>query len=502
MKLRLPHSFYNIVSYAGAAIAMIATFMFIFLYALSSITHGGTAYEGIVIFLIIPVFIIGGLILIPVGMIIKARSDKKAGLISTREFPILDLNLPQHRNAAFIFSAGTIIFLFLSAMGSYQGYHFTESVKFCGTTCHTIMIPEYTAYQNSPHARVSCAECHVGAGANWYVKSKLSGLHQVYATIAKTYPRPIPTPVKNLRPARETCEECHWPQKTYGKQQRKEIHYLPDEDNTRWEIDMLMNTGGGNPALGQKSGIHWHINPDIKIEYVATDEKRLQIPQVIMKNAATGDSVIFENQEEPLAESDQENVQHRVMDCIDCHNRPSHIYRDPSQFINIAMASGSIPKVFPLVKQVAIEACMQEYQTTEQAKQGIAEYIRKFYSENYPELIKDNSDSLKQTILGIQNAFSKNIFPEMKVHWADYPNHIGHMTSQGCFRCHDGKHVSKSGEVITNSCDACHTIVAQGPASDLQFAGSQKTLPFQHPVDIGEEWHETGCYECHSEPPI
>ncbi|NIA31133.1 MAG: cytochrome C [Actinobacteria bacterium] len=502
MKIRLPHSFYNIVSYAGAAIAIIATFMFIFLYALSSFTHGGTAYEGIVIFLVIPVFIIGGLVLIPVGMIIKYRTDKKAGLAFTKEFPILDLNIPQHRNAALIFSAGTILFLFLSAMGSYQGYHFTESVQFCGTTCHDIMIPEYTAYQNSPHARVSCAECHVGAGANWYVKSKLSGLHQVYATIAKTYPRPIPTPVKNLRPARETCEECHWPQKTYGKQQRQEIHYLPNKDNTRWVIDILMNTGGGNPALGQKSGIHWHINPDIQIEYITTDEKRMQIPQVTMIKISSGDSVVFENKEEPLAESIHKNVQHRIMDCIDCHNRPSHIYRDPSQFINIAMASGSVSTVFPLIKQVAVEACMKEYETTEEAGKGIADYVQNFYSKNYPDLAKENADSLQQTILGIQAAFSKNIFPEMKVQWTDYPDHIGHMTSRGCFRCHDGKHVSQSGKIITNKCDACHSIVAQGPANDMQYASSQNSLPFKHPVDIGGEWQDTGCYECHSEPPI
>ena len=104
------------------------------------------------------------------------------------------------------------------AFVGYNAFLFTESVTFCGRICHTVMEPEYTAYLNSPHARVRCVDCHVGAGAEWYVKSKLSGVHQVYAVTFHTYETPIPTPVKNLRPARETCEECHWPQKFFGAQ--------------------------------------------------------------------------------------------------------------------------------------------------------------------------------------------------------------------------------------------------------------------------------------------
>ena len=166
MKLRLPNSYYNPISYAGTAIASIATFMFVFLYVLSSISSFQKAYAGIVIFIVIPIFIIFGLVLIPVGMIRKIRLQKKLGVIPPTVYPVLDLNNPQHRTALILFAIGTIIFLFLSALGSYEAYHFTESVKFCGELCHKVMEPEYTAYHSSPHARVTCAECHVGEGAN------------------------------------------------------------------------------------------------------------------------------------------------------------------------------------------------------------------------------------------------------------------------------------------------------------------------------------------------
>ncbi len=502
MKLRLPSSFYNLISYSGAAIALIASFMFVFLYVLSSISTIEKAYVGIVIFIVVPAFIILGLLLIPIGMIRQTILRKRKGELPSYTFPILDLNSPQHRNATIIFAIGTLIFLFLSALGSYEAYHFTESVTFCGTLCHQVMQPEYTAYRNSPHARVTCAECHVGAGANWYVKSKLSGTYQVYATLTNVYPRPIPTPIKNLRPARETCEECHWPQKVYGKQQRLEIHYLPDENNTRWEIDMLMNTGGGNPSLGQSSGIHWHINPEIQIEYVATDAKRLLIPRVIMTNRNTKEKIVYNSTETTVAEAEVAKQPVRVMDCIDCHNRPSHMYREPLEFINMALASGAIDSTLPFIKRIAVQACTQEYTTTAIAMDSIAEQLRSYYSTEHPEVAKSKAEAIEKSIVGIQQSFSQNIFPEMKVRWENYVDHIGHMTSPGCFRCHDDKHVSESGKTIRRDCNLCHTISAQGTDLDKEFAASNVSLEFKHPEDIGDVWREGSCSECHATAPF
>jgi nitrate/TMAO reductase-like tetraheme cytochrome c subunit len=502
MKLRLPSTFYNLISYAGAAIAAIASFMFVFLYVLSSLSTIEKAYEGIVIFILIPIFIVAGLLLIPIGMIRQGLLKKKRGEQYKYFFPVLDLNLPQHRNATIIFSIGTLIFLFLSALGSYESYHFTESVTFCGTTCHNVMKPEYTAYQTSPHARVTCAECHVGAGANWYVKSKLSGTYQVYATLTNVYPRPIPTPIKNLRPARETCEECHWPQKVYGKQQRLEIHYLPDEQNSRWEIDMLMNTGGGNPATGQSSGIHWHINPEIQIEYVATDEKRLNIPRVIMFNKKTNEKVVYNSTDAPISESDLAGHETRTMDCIDCHNRPSHIYRDPLDFINMAIAAGEIDSSLPYIKKVAVEASMQQYATTSNAYDSIAIQVRAHYADNFPEIADSHAQAVEKSIGGIQKAFSQNIFPEMKVRWENYADHIGHLNSPGCFRCHDDRHVSETGRAISRDCNLCHSITSQGTREAMEFTTSEKSLEFKHPEDIGDAWKEGSCVDCHATPPL
>jgi nitrate/TMAO reductase-like tetraheme cytochrome c subunit len=501
MKIRLPQSVYNPTSYAGAAIALIAVFMFVFLYVLASISSIDHAYTGIVIFIVIPVFIILGLLLIPIGMVRTIRRQKRTGKLPAEKFPILDLNQSRHRNATVLFAIGTTVFLFLSALGSYEAYHFTESVEFCGKVCHEVMHPEYIAYNKSPHAKVTCAECHVGEGANWYVKSKLSGLYQVYSAITHSYSKPIETPVRNLRPARETCEQCHWPQKTYGKQQRRAIYILPDEQNTKWEIDLLMNTGGGNPAFGNDSGIHWHINQDIEIEYITTDEKRSIIPQIILRDKITGKETIFHDEYEPFDADNAEFSERRVMDCIDCHNRPAHVYDDPSRFINVAIAAEAIPASLPFIKKAAVEACIQEYESTEEAMKGIRDYLTTFYEEEFAEKSLLSRD-LEKAILGVQHAFSENIFPDMKVSWEHYPDNIGHMTSSGCFRCHDGKHTSEDGATISNECESCHMIMAQGPADSLVFASSMDGLPYRHPVDIDEAWMETGCYECHSTPPL
>lgn len=498
MKLRLPRSTQNWISLIGATIAVISLFMIIFLFSITVILGEQATYLGLVIYILLPSVMVVGLILIPIGMYLKARKDHKAVRKSERDWPIVNLNNSRHRNGFFIFSIGTMVFLFLSAIGSYEAFHFTESNRFCGTLCHKIMHPEYIAYQNSPHAQVLCASCHVGPGANWYVKSKLSGLYQVYAALANVYPTPIPTPIKNLRPAREVCEQCHWPEKFYAYKLRLETHYLPDENNSRWDIRLIMKIGSEHPAYGLKEGIHWHINPTVKVEYSPSDKTRETIPWVRLTNLETGETKIFRDEENPLEPGQLDSLEVRTMDCIDCHNRPSHMYRPPSLFINSAITANSIPTELPEIKSVALELCGEDYETSEEAALKIEEGIQTFYKENYPEIFQNKKDAINKAVIGLQKEYAANIFPGMKVKWSEYPNHIGHLEFNGCFRCHNGSHKTENGEVIRKDCDLCHVINAQGSPGNMEIAMVGKSLEFKHPEDIDSAWKEGLCTDCHT----
>ncbi|MFC2084583.1 NapC/NirT family cytochrome c [Bacteroidota bacterium] len=495
MKLKLPHSSQNWISLIGATIALISLFMIVFLFVIASVTGQGRSYLGLIVYIILPAFLVMGLILIPIGMFVKIQYDKKRKFVIKSDWPQINLNNVRHRNAFFIFSIGTTIFLFLSAFGSYEAFHFTESVEFCGTICHTVMNPEYTAYKNSPHARVACVACHVGTGADWYVRSKLSGLYQAYAVTADVYPKPIPTPITNLRPARETCEQCHWPQKFYANKLRLEKHFLPDEDNTEWDIYLNMRIGASHSALGLQEGIHWHINPDVIVEYIASDDQRENIPWVKFTNVKNGVITVYEDQDEKLDANQLDTMEVRLMDCMDCHNRPSHSYKPPAFFVNNAMTAGTIPKELPEIKSLAMEICAEEFETTENALSYIRNITTEYYEENYPEFDKK---LVEKAIKGLQQEFTKNIFPEMKVKWDVYPNHIGHVEFNGCFRCHNDNHGSESGKVISKDCNSCHYILAQGLPDSLEVAGINERLEFKHPTDIDEEWKESLCIDCHT----
>ena len=495
MKLKLPYSSQNWISLIGVTIAFISLFMIIFLFSITAFSEEGRSYLGLVVYIILPVFLIIGLLVIPLGMYLKVMSEKRGKIISRSDWPQINLNDIRHRNAFFIFSIGTIIFLFASAIGSYEAFHFTESNEFCGTICHTVMRPEFAAYQGSPHARVKCVECHVGEGADWYVRSKLSGMYQLYAVTLGEYPKPIPTPITNLRPARETCEKCHWPEKFYAYKLRREVHYLPDEENTEWNIHLTMKIGASHSALGLQEGIHWHINPDVKIEYVSTDKRRETIPWVRYVNLQSGDSIIFQDQEEPLEEGQLDTLEIRKMDCMDCHNRPSHNYKPPAFFVNNAMIAGNVPKNLPEIKSLAMEICGDEYESTQEAMDAIKNRVEEFYADNYPEIDKSLVD---KAVKGLQAEFAKNIFPEMKVRWDAYPNHIGHVEFKGCFRCHNDNHMSEEGRLITKDCNSCHVITAQGTPGSMEMAVNEKPLEFKHPTDIEEAWMEMLCVDCHT----
>lgn len=497
MKLQFPRSTHNWITLIGATIALIAFSMTVFLLTISLFLEHGHAYLGLVTYILLPAVMVVGLLLIPIGMFIQMRRDRRTPGELRPPWPRVDLNDPRHRNAFFIFSIGTVILLFGSAVGSYEAFHFTESVTFCGTICHTVMKPEFTAYQHSPHARVACVECHVGSGASWYVRSKLSGAYQVYATLADIHPRPIPTPVTNLRPARETCEQCHWPQKFYARKFRLETHYLADDENTQWNIGLIMKIGAERSSDGLKEGIHWHINPDTRVEYIASDSTRTKLPWVRYTNLKTGEQVVYQDEEEPLSSAQIEKGVVRTMDCIDCHNRPSHDYKTPAKFVETAISRGEIPIELPGLKELLTEMCDQKFPSTDSAMQAIDSTIRGYYRDEYPQLYRDKPELVARAVAGMQQAYAENIFPEMGVRWDAYPNHIGHLDYDGCFRCHNDTHVGPAGERISKNCNLCHLIVSQGTPGEMEFAVTGDSLAFRHP-DGDDDWKDGLCTDCHT----
>ena len=495
--MRLPRLAYNLLSAAGAAIALIVAITLLVLLVVSLLTGTTNPYLGIVLYMVLPVVLVFGLVLIPFGMYGRWRRERRLGLEEVAQWPRVDFNLPSHRNAAFIFLVGTIGFLVISAVGSYQAYHYTESNVFCGQACHRVMHPEFTAYQNSSHARVKCVDCHIGSGAGWYAKSKLSGVYQVYATLGNRYPRPIPTPIANLRPAQETCEQCHWPQRFFGAQQRQFNHYMYDEPSLHWPINMLIKTGGGDPKTGQTSGIHWHMNIGVRIEYVARDRRRQDIPWVRVTDRVTGRVTLYENAEKPLSPEELRNAEPRAMDCMDCHNRPSHNFHSPDHQIDLALLTRRIDRRLPYAKRVAVEAMARDFDSGEAAMQEIANFMTLFYREKHADLYATRRAAIDAAIVATQEAYGRSTFPVMKVKWSGYPDDIGHFIYPGCMRCHDAKHRSSEGFTLTRECNACHAILSQGSGERAQVATTQAGLEFEHPTDIGDAWRQVGCFDCH-----
>ncbi|MCX6252027.1 MAG: NapC/NirT family cytochrome c [Bacteroidetes bacterium] len=491
--MKIPKTIYNWLSVIGFILVINSILLILVLFLFSVFTPHTNIYNGVFTYIILPVILVIGLLLIPIGMMVKRRK-RKTGM---QRWPVLDLNVPHSRQWLVMISIFTFLFLIISAMGSYEAFNYTESVEFCGKLCHKVMAPEYITYQNSPHARVRCVECHVGEGASWYVKSKLSGMYQVYSVLFHKYPQPIPTPIKNLRPARETCERCHWPQKFYPRSLRTQRGYLTDSLNTEWNVSMLMKTGPTYSSMGLTEGIHWHINPNMKIEYMTSARDRESIPWVRYTNLKTGEVQIFQDTENMLSEKAKDTLEVRTMDCMDCHNRPSHSYKSAPVYIDNAMVRGSIPKELPFIKKVAMNVLKGPWSTSDSAMMYIHDSVTHFYKMNYPDIYRNSHDLIDQAIKGIEEEFSKNVFPEMKATSDKYLNHIGHLESDGCFRCHSDRHKSEKGKVISKNCNMCHTIIAQGTTKEMKYGSLGDVMGFIHPVDVKDKWQTNFCSECH-----
>mgnify|MGYP000218169526 CR=1 FL=1 len=479
------NQFNNWISACGAVLALSALFAFCLLFVLDTFAASHSPYLGILTYMVAPFFLISGLIFMLIGWIVDRKYlSKLEGESSFLTFS-LNFNNPRERRKLVLFVAATTGFLFLSALGSYQTYHFTESVEFCGEICHTIMEPEYNTYKNSPHARVSCVECHIGSGATWYVKAKIDGLYQVYATIANKVPRPVETPIKNLRPAQDTCEKCHWPQVFTGNLDRMYQQYLSDEENSPFAVRLILKVGGGDPRLGQVDGIHWHTDPRNKVEYVALDEDRQDIPWVRLTREGQGQSVFLRDGVDSLEELGE--VEIRTMDCIDCHNRPAHILNSPNDAVDEAFALKRLDRSFAYLKYNAVTLLEAGYESTEEAHEAIRTGLEEEYA---------GQDGLDDVIGEVQRIYDENFYPQMNADWSHYPQNISHKNWPGCFRCHGGEHYNaEDGSPLqANGCNSCHTILAQGTGDQL-LELAPAGLEFEHP-----DGDVSGllCSDCHT----
>jgi hypothetical protein len=454
----------NWITLLGATLTTVSGLLIVAFLILGFLEMTASPYIGIMAFLVLPAVFVFGLLLIPGGVYWERHSGRRRGEVETAEarpFPMIDFNKPRVRHLGAAVSILTVVNLLLISIVSYEAVVYMETVQFCGQVCHTVMQPEYTTYTGSPHARVECVDCHIGAGAPWFVRSKLSGVGQVFAVTFNTYDRPIPVPVTNLRPSRETCEECHWPQKFTGDRIRVIEKFSADEKNTPLRTVLLMHIGGG-PDL---RGIHgWHMDPRREIHYYPADRQRQTIPWVQVRQP---DGELVEYQTAAQGDRQPAPDQLRLMDCIDCHNRPTHIFEDPDQGMDNAMANGRINRDIPFIKKTGVEAL----QATELKKAGggdrtaqIEKQIRDFYEKNQPEVYRSRRADIEKAIREVQAIYHRNVFPRMNVDWNTYPSNLGHERFPGCFRCHDSEHDTKGGQSIEQDCDKCHTILAQDEA--------------------------------------
>jgi hypothetical protein len=448
----------NWTSLVGVVIVTTATVFWFFLLPTTMRADASNPYFGILVYLVLPVVFMGGLILIPIGILWRRHRARASGKLP-HSFPPLNFRNAELRRLVTFIGVTTFANVIIAGQLTYSAINYMETVSFCGQTCHTAMQPEFTAHQNPPHSNVECVKCHVGPGAGGFVQSKLSGVHRVFAVAFNSYRRPISTPVHNLPPARETCETCHWPQAYGGDRLRVIPKYAGDETNTATKTVLVMHIGGGNGM----QGIHGaHMGPGVRIRYAHADEKRQTIPWVEHRDAA-GKVIVY-------TASDAKggmpgNLPIREMDCMDCHNRPSHAYEMPEPAVDRAMAAGGISASLPFAKKTSVAILRAAYATRADAEARIPAAFTSFYRETFPAIWGTKQAAVEHSARTLVAIFQRNIFPEMKVTWGAYPNNIGHTDFPGCFRCHDDNHAAATGAKITQDCGACHNMLAMEEAA-------------------------------------
>jgi len=443
------------LSLVGVALVTTAGISWLFVLPQRIRGHVGNPYVGIIVFLILPIIFFAGLALIPIGVYLSRRSIRQGLAEAT-----FDRKTALQRLVWFI-GLTTVLNVFIGTQVTYRAVGYMETPQFCGATCHA-MSPELAAYRNSTHYRVECVECHVAPGATGWIKSKAAGVRQLLETMLNTYPKPIASALESNRlvPARETCGNCHWSQKSAGASLRIINNYADDEANTRTQTVLLMLVGGGS----KNGGIHGaHFGPGVHIRFATADAARQTIPWVEYRNAANGDVEIFISSDS--GRDFARGFPKYEMQCVDCHNRPTHTFELPERAMDKALALGEIAVSLPFIKRNGVQLLKANYNTSKEASEKIPGDLSSFYRQNYPDLYAKRLYDINQASQAVLAIYNSNVFPALKVTWGTYPNNLGHTDFPGCFRCHDGSHTTTAGKAITQDCNSCHEPLAVGEAS-------------------------------------
>jgi nitrate/TMAO reductase-like tetraheme cytochrome c subunit/mono/diheme cytochrome c family protein len=391
---------------------------------------------------------------------------------------------------------GVLTLLVLTA--SAYAWEYTNSPEFCGTVCHT-MPPEYTTYLTSPHARVDCVECHIGRGfIATRITRKAGDVKHIIATAFKTYEFPIRA--HDLRPARETCEKCHFPEKFSDDSLREIRTFESDTQNTPLSIYLTLKTGGGSERLGLGRGIHWHIENEVR--YLALDLEEQEIPYIeVMKDDGSIEKYIDIVSDIEAGGMDPDSLMR--MDCITCHNRITHLIYPPQDALDRLLSRGIISPDIPEIKRLGVDVLSTSYESERNAMEGI-QAMADFYQEYYPEFYATQKALVDQAIAAIQDVYSKSVFPDQSASWESHPNNIGHQDSPGCFRCHDGKHLNAQNEAIRLECNLCHSIpVVAGPSdfvTEIEISRGPEPQSHLNPnwIRLHHEVFDDSCANCHT----
>ena len=457
----------NKISVAGAVIVTVSFPLLLICAILDFMEIIHTPVFGAFVYMFLtPVFLVGHIILF-FGFFFARTDPDKTNIFTYAYFKKHIKNISDRtsfRNISlFATFLGVINFMIL-ALVSYTGHHYSERAEFCGTLCHTVMSPEYIVYKNSPHSNIACVNCHVGPGIKWFLMSKISGLRQVAAIATDSYSHPIEVPIHGLRPARETCEECHRPELFHGDKLYVKDKYEEDEENSHLQTVLWMKVGSGGQNGDQ--GIHWHVASENKIMYTYEDRAR-QIISKVKLIKPDGSEVVYRNPDaaaDSTLEADGHNKGTKEMDCVDCHNRPTHIYLSAAEAVDKKINTGLISTELPFIKREAMSLLTAGYTSQDEAAQAIAKALPAWYEQEYPDLVKEKKYFISQAVTSIQQAYRENVFPTMNIDWDTYISNIGHKDDGGCFRCHNDSFESEDGATISQDCENCHILLAEEEA--------------------------------------